>query len=567
MTVDLIELKSRIPKGKESLFAKEIAEIEKIKRERMKLLEGEEKYRSAHGCEYFRPWKWQRRAIEELRKTNILIVPAPNDIGKTALMANIILSWVYGYEPWTKARDKVSDDYMQADRFWYRKSSLGIDVPVRLRVTGEDWTHHIGETITKELDKWAIVGSFETRKNSNPPVVCLYLFKNGSTIELMTHSQKIDLFESWKGHGWAPDEPPPEDVFESMSRGITGRNGKVIMFMTPLKESWVLNNLIEPENKRYDVGVIDELTFLDNEELYNFDRQLLLKNGCLEGDIDKYFELLLAYEDKSKADHVRSINDHIKNVIIDYRFIDVVGNLRGLKKINDTSEENRESRFKGVFKSLVGRIYKNYKDFYYPNGHLMKPFKIPLNWVVICQVDFHFAEKMVVNFYAFDEMNRLYVIYEIFERLSAKDIAHEMVRMKKSNSWRLERAFIDPLSKGDDKSLVNRLGDVESSYTILKKLINPQGILLDTGSKDKHSGVDNIRERLCPANGIPTVFVFDNCIHHRRQFKQWGYTKDGTWSDVDDHCMETVGRATLCGVRYTDPSDDKYESKPDRGII
>lgn len=566
MAIDLIELKKRIPVGKEHLFAKEFAEIEQLKRERVKALESLKQSMKTRGCEFFKPWKWQVELIELVHKNSVVIASSPNDIGKTTVMVNIILSWSYGYEPWTKSLERVGDDYIQVGKYWYRKSSLGIEPPVRLRVTGEDWQHSIGETINAEMSKWIIADSYTTKHNSNPSVVCMYIFKNGSTIELMTHAQDIDLYESWKGHGWAPDEPPKQNIFESMSRGITGRNGKVLMCGTPLKEAWVLNELIQPENARYDIAVMRELTFLDNETNYNHDKDLLTNAGVLPGDIDTYFKLLLAYENKSKAEHVKILNQCLKDVVPEHRFIDVISKLIYLKKVNDTSEENRDSRFKGTFKSLIGRIYKRYKDFYHPEGHLLKPFKIPTNWVVTFQIDFQQAEKMVLNFYAIDEMNRIYVIYEIFEYLSATDVAHEILRLKTANAWRLTYGEIDPLSKGDDKSLINRYGNVPSSYNILKMSLNPHGILVQGASKDKRSGIDNIRDRLSPINGIPTLFVFDNCIHHRRQFKQWGYDKFGNWDDKDDHCMETIGRVTLSGVKYTEPNEDTYVFKPDPGI-
>lgn len=544
----------------------EIKQILRIRSERSVEVSKVEAYKRTHLCEFLKLWKWQKRAISLIPDCNILIIPAPNKIGKTVLLVNLADSIAKGYCSWTQSNTE-REGYIHNEGFWYEPAPFHKRPPVRIRITGESWITHIGETIVYEFEKYAIRGSYTTKKN-NEGVVCLITYANGSTIQLMTYGSRIDDYESWTGDLWMPDEPPPLDIFEATARGLNPTQGKIFMFMTPLKEAWILNKLIQPENKRYDVAVIDNLTFLDNEDLVNEDTALLKSGGALEGDIDEYFRLLLAYENLSKGQHIALINAHLKRIVDEYMFVEIMIKLKGLKRINDTEEENRDARFKGMFRHLVGRIYKNYKDFYFPNGNLVKPFKIETDWPVIPQIDFHMAEYMVVNFYAVDKMDRLYVIYEIFERLSANDISHELIRLKNKNSWRIEKAFIDPLSKGDDKSMINRLGPVDSSYTILKRLLNTKEIILETGSKDKRSGIDNIRERLSPSGGIPTIFVFDTCIHHRRQFKQWGYTKEGKWCDEDDHCMETLGRATLTGIKYSDPNEyKKYKFIPDKGVV
>ena len=115
-----------------------------------------------------------------------------------------------------------------------------------------------------EFEKWAIRGTYETKKNSEG-VVCMITYRNGSTIQLLTYNSKIDVFESWTGDVWIPDEPPPHDIFEATARGLHVNRGKIFLFMTPLKEPWILNELIEPEHERFDVVVMDGLTFLDNE--------------------------------------------------------------------------------------------------------------------------------------------------------------------------------------------------------------------------------------------------------------------------------------------------------------
>ena len=95
---------------------REIAEIEA---EEVRILEKKGEYKKSHLCEYCKPWGWQKRAIELIRDKSIVVIPASNDIGKTCLMANIVLSWVYGYEAWTKSGIEFEGS-IKVDGSWYR---------------------------------------------------------------------------------------------------------------------------------------------------------------------------------------------------------------------------------------------------------------------------------------------------------------------------------------------------------------------------------------------------------------------------------------------------------------
>lgn len=563
LTLD--EIKSQLTPEQ---WEKHKSEFEQIERLEVAELEKLEQDKKQYPCEYFRPWKWQRRAIAEISKCNILIIPAPNKLGKSAVMVNIANAIALGYFPWTKSKEQ-KERYIKVHGYWYLPTPFKRP-PVRIRITGEDWKSHIGETIIKEFEKWAIKGSYHATKNSEGVIDMITYLESGSTIQMMTYGSKIDVYESWTGDLWMPDEPPPLDVFEAMARGLHTTGGKIFMFMTPLKEAWVLNKLIEPGHKRYDVTVIDGLTFLDNENLVTEDTALLQKGDALAGDIDEYFRLLLDYDNRSKGEHVGLINAHLKKIIDEGMFVDIVMKLQGLKRINDTEEENRDARFKGIFKHLIGLIYKTYKDFYHPHGHLVKPFKIDTDWPVICEVDWHHSIPPFVGFYAWDKENRIYIIKEIFVQMTGEQVAHEIIRQKKSNGWRLGKVYCDPLAKGDNKIHNNFAPTTEDTFSKMKKILNKERITIETTGWEKTqkwSGIDMVRSRLSTSSGISRLFVFDDCVYHRKGFRQWCYV-DEKPSDEDDHPMETTYRAVLSKTKYTDPDKNKnYKSKPDKGII
>lgn len=230
----------------------------------------------------------------------------------TACISNIASSWALGYEPWTRT-DKDGGYHVKRNNKWYRKSTLGKEPPVKIRITGNDWRSHINETIVPELVKWLPKDKYDTRSDNG--MVCKILFDNGSTIELLSHQEKFDVFESWIGDAWIPDEPPNKEIYDAMGRGLFLNNGKVLIFTTLLSQPWIVDELLEPEIPRSDVFLIDDLTFLDNDDLKQYDTELLRTIGYNDSQINEYFRVLLDFENKTKPQHLKEVDDYLKQCL------------------------------------------------------------------------------------------------------------------------------------------------------------------------------------------------------------------------------------------------------------
>ena len=528
---------------------KEIAAIEK---EEAKLISRVSAYTETHKCEFIKPYKWQKKLLEAIGSKNTTVVPCPNKTGKTMIAANITISWALGYEPW----NKVSPEHLGAVKvkdFYYAPSSLGIAPPVRIRVTGEDWLHHIGETVVPEIKKWAPEGMFTSKKNSQG-IEYLWTWKNGSTIEIMTHDQDVKLFEGWLGHGWWADEPPPKAIYSGMSRGLFTTGGKMLLTMTPLKEAWILDDLVLSGRK--DVGVIDGLSILDNDDLKKHDVDLLKSAGLSDEIIEKYLVALLDYKDMDKW-----LGNHVKDAAI---HLNLVSKLKVQRFIQDIPEDERDARIKGQFKHLVGRVLKEFNR----ETHVIEPFKVPTDWPVVCQIDLHLSKPHAVGFYAVDKQGRRYIIDEIWQNMGPEELADDIIRRKKANCWRLERVQIDPLSKGDNNFVRNRMGTVDDSFTIIKKRLSPHGMILDVATKDKDSGVRNLKDWLKGVNKMPCLFIFDTCEKHLHQIQRWVFDDDGKPKKENDDFPECMYRFAIMGVEYTDPMDfNKRTESYDMGVV
>lgn len=248
---------------REAIYKKENAFFDKV-----------EKHKASYGSLYYKPYKWQARFIEKVREKLITLTSSPNKIGKTAMGSNIVISWALGYEPWNRvSKEEAKEDlHVEIKGVYYRKSSLGIDPPVMIRISGEDWEEHIEKTLIPTLKEFAPAEEYKLLKN-NQGAEAHWVWKNESEFILQTHRQDVALWESSNNDGWWPDEPPPKDKYDSMTRGLFLRKGKIIMPTTPLKEAWILDDLVLSNRK--EIGIIEDLSILDNDDLKEHDMEVL----------------------------------------------------------------------------------------------------------------------------------------------------------------------------------------------------------------------------------------------------------------------------------------------------
>jgi hypothetical protein len=495
-------------------------------------------FKAAHKTFFWVPYKWQERLIEAVRNKSTIAAISSNKIGKTCCVINILISWLLGYEPWnpvTKEHPEAVEVFGQ----YYRVASLGIKPPVNLILTGEDWKLHIGRVLVPELKKWAPQGWYETKKNEQGTEY-YWEWNNKSTLTIMSYSQDDDLFESFRAQGVVMDEPPPKEKYSAMSRGLLLDCGKTLLSLTPLKEAWILDEIVL--SGRRDIGIVDGLNITDNPDLYNSDLELLGNLGLDQGQKDTFFGKLM-YENVEKAlpvmDKGYSAEQYLEKILPVDRLEDI-SKLKILKFIKDISPEDVPPRVFGQFKHLVGRILKEFND----DIHIVKPFDIP--------TDFHLSVPQAVSYFAANKQNVHFCIAETWKNISGDEIADDIIRRKNRYSWNITEAYIDPLSKGDVSYIRNRLGsDLLDTYSIIEEKLSHHGITLHVASKDKDSGIKNISTMLKGVNGMATFYVFDTCERFIYEVKRWVFDDNGKPSkEGSDHMMENTYRYSLVGNTY-----------------
>jgi hypothetical protein len=500
-----------------------------------------EDFKKGNACFLFKPYPWQERLLEIIPTKNTSAAISSNKIGKTAVVANIGVSWLEGVELWTMGYD--GPDMVVHNGYGFKPSSLGIKPPVNILVTGEDWKSHIGKTLVPEFKKWAPQGFYTTKKNEQG-VEYYWEWHNGSTMTFMSYSQDDDLFESFRIQGAIMDEPPPEAKYKAMSRGLLLDRGKTLLSLTPLKEAWILDDIVLSGRK--DIGIIKDLCITDNPDLYNFDLDLLGQMGLDDEQKQQFFDLLL-YADKAKGKAVEDKGAASIKYLESVAKVDKANDLKILKFIQDIDPSDVPPRVFGQFKSLVGRVLKEFDD----SIHIVKPFEIPVDWPVVAMIDFHPSTPQMVSFWAVNRQDVHFCIGEIWDHGDGNFIADAIIRKKMRDAWDIRKAYIDPLSKGDTQFMQNLVGtDRKSSYDTIYNRLSKHGIKLAVASKDKDSGILNLKSMLKGPNNLPTLYIFDTCERFIYEVKRWVYDDDGKPIKENDHSMENAYRYTLVGNRW-----------------
>ncbi len=511
-----------------------------------------EEFRNRNRTYFYEPFPWQTRLIEAPRTKSIIAAVSSNKIGKTTTVVNILISWVLGFEPWTMRKDCPGEGWIQEGGYWFRVSSLGHKPPVDLILTGEDWKTHIGGTLVPELKKWSPMGMYQTKCNEQG-VEYLWNWANGSTLKIMCYTQSDDLFESFRVQGVIMDEPPPKSKYTAMSRGLLLDGGKVLLSLTPLKEAWILDEIVLSGRK--DIAIIDGLKITDNPQLYDSDMNVLQSMGLRSEQAAQYFNLVL-YSDFAKQlpviDKGSAAEKYLESITAPDQW-DKIGQLKILKFIKDIDPDDVPPRVFGQFKSLVGRVLKQFDA----NIHRIKAFEVPTDWPVTVMIDFHLSTPQAVSYWAVDPHNIHYCVAETWDNLSADGIADDIIKKRKTQSLRIVHCYIDPLSKGDTQYMRNALGtDIRDTFSILDERLAQIGVYLDVASKDKDSGIKNIQSWLKGPNGLPTCYIFENCERHLFEVQRWVFDDDGKPQKENDHFMENWYRYTLTGAKYVAPRNE-----------
>lgn len=115
----------------------------------------------------------------------------------------------------------------------------------------------------------------KTKKNQQG-IINFIKLTNGSTMTFQSYDQDPKLFESSDYDYAVFDEPPPQRIWKAVFRGLTDRLGKAWLALTPLKEPWIKERLVDAEHvATFIFDITDNLGFgLTQQAIDEFAREL-----------------------------------------------------------------------------------------------------------------------------------------------------------------------------------------------------------------------------------------------------------------------------------------------------
>lgn len=183
----------------------------------------------------FRPFAFQRPWYESTAQVRAIF--GGNRVGKSTCGAVEVISAAIGTRPVSLGG---------ADRAnWPRGSQRG----VRIFVGGESYDL-LRETVLAKLQELVSPNMLAGKPLKNADGFP-YHWRFVTGAELMIHSYQQDK-ATFEGPAWNLawfDEPPPQAIFNAVRRGMMETRGRVLVTATPLKEPWMVDELVEPAHE------------------------------------------------------------------------------------------------------------------------------------------------------------------------------------------------------------------------------------------------------------------------------------------------------------------------------
>ena len=370
--------------------------------------------------------------------------------------------------------------------------------PRKIRYIGQDWQDQIKKVVIPELKKWQAADR-PTKITGNGIITDTDWLdvKTGSTIEIMSNKQDPGVHEGWSGDLILYDEPPRREIRVANARGLVDRQGRELFGATLLKEAWIHREVINAKNED---GTPDRSIFSVNGEIFDN-----VGYGISQEGVDDL--------------------------------------------INKLNEDEIDARIKGIPAYMSGLVLPTYSR----NKHLRSRFLVPLNWIVDIAIDAHPRENQAILFQATAPDNKRYLINEIWDHGDGTWIGEQIVRMISQNAYRVGTIECDPLAKGDRN-------EPNTTFDKIELVLMRHGYILETASKDKASGILEIKNHLIGPNKEPSIFIFDDLKRTIYEIEGWMYDEDTQKpQDKDDHFMENLYRLLLLNTQYTEPEEEGYE--------
>jgi len=402
-----------------------------------------------------------------------------NRIGKTTVGSVICISTAAGEWPWSGEKLKFTHN-----------------LPRKIRWIGQGWESSIKMVIEPSLKFWWPEAYIKKTKKNNQGIESVVELWSRShdkgilgTIEIMSTSQAVEVFEGWHGDLVIYDEPPPRDIRIACARGLVDRQGRELFCCTLLNQAWIHREVIK--------ATLNDGT--PDPTVYNIsgDISVNVGYGITQQGVDQFAKTL--------------------------------------------THDEKQARIMGKPSYLSTLVCPRFDR----KHHIKERFTIPLDALISISCDFHPSKPWVATFMAHTKQGFKYLCDELEFRGNAKSFAEEIVRIIRQRDYaRVERVIIDPLSKSGTPN------DMDT-YSVVEETLAAYGYSLETASKDKDNGISILNDLLWTDNEMPALYFFRDCWQTIQQVEDWMFDKDTFKpSKEKDDFVETLYRHCLLGLDW-----------------
>ena len=296
------------------------------------------------------------------------------------------------------------------------------------------------------------------------------------------------------------DEEPPEDIYIECRMRVLDKKGDIFATMTPLKG----------------------LTFVYNEIFLN-----------RKNDPEVWYEFI----------------DWSDNPYLDAEEVQM---LEGC-----LDEKALQSRKYGKFGASDGLVYPEFDE----NVHVIPPFDLPKEWQDTISIDPGLNNPLSAHWYAVDFDDNVYVVYEHYE--AGRDIDYHAEKIREicdRLNWKRDGqgricALIDSASKQRTLSGVKSVAE----------LFYERGILVNPNvEKDLFSGIAQVKSYLNVKNGLPNIYIFNNCTKLISELKGYYWGSGDAPKKVNDHSLDEMRYYLMSRPKKTPPKPEKSVIQKDK---
>lgn len=213
----------------QNVYAEVLAELEAVTRS----IEGIEQFYKDNKIVTFKPLRGQEPFFRSRARGRLAF--GSNRSGKSVSSTAEEIAFAHGYRPWLPKDDP--------DRIVRLANGKPIPVPNvgyhlldNLKVSGT-------QVFTPKMEEWLPKGSAKIRKNNlGQPTMVEYA--NGSKLHVLSQEMSVSAAEGASGHYAVSDEPPRQDMWLALTRGLIDNNGVWWIAATPIKASVYMAELM-----------------------------------------------------------------------------------------------------------------------------------------------------------------------------------------------------------------------------------------------------------------------------------------------------------------------------------